>query len=296
MAHKSARRRRPYVVVATKGAGTAADPAARRAPRAAAKSRRPGRRTPRPWWAWGAVGGAGLAFLGIAFLLLHGAAPAEPTVTESSKSAPVAGPADAASLQAIKKISSRPLLDGGRPVVFFMGGQFCPFCAADRWSFVKATSRFGTWTGLRSLHSKEGTDGFASLPTYDLTQAAFQSDLLSIRVREVADVNGNPLQSLQPDEQQLVNQYDPGGAIPFTVVGGSMGEYKVDLAYSPGLIQGISFDSLRAAVDGDAKTPAAEAINGSADALTALICKLTGGGPDSVCSTGYIQGLVKQIQ
>jgi hypothetical protein len=295
MARKSARRRRPYVVT-TNGAGAADGSAARPAPRTAARSRRPGRRTPRPWWAWGAVGAAGLAFLGIAFLLLHGVAPAEPTLTERSRSAPVAGPADAAALRAIKKVSSSPFLDGGKPVVFFMGGQFCPFCAADRWSFVKATSRFGTWTGLRSLHSKGGTDGFASLPTYDLTQATFQSELLSIRVREVADVNGNPLQSLRPDEQQLVNQYDPGGGIPFTIVGGSMGEYKVDLAFSPGLIQGISFDSLRADVDGDGKTQAALAIDGSADALTALICKLTGGRPDSVCSTEYIQGLVKQIQ
>ena len=250
-------------------------------------------------WAWAGVAGATVAIVVVIGLILTRGAvsnPISPALTEASLSGPTSGGANAASLQSIKRVSSSPFLDGGKPVVFFMGGQFCPFCAADRWSFVKATSRFGTWTGLHSLHSRAGTDGFGGIPTYDLTRATYQSDVLSLQVREVADVNGNPLQSLTSGQQALVNQFDRGGGIPFTIAGGAAGEYKVDLAYSPGLLDGQDFDTLRAAVDGDANTPAAQAINASADALTALICKLTAGQPAAVCGTPYIQSLTAQIR
>ena len=256
-------------------------------------------RTKHGAWAWAGVAGAAVAIVVVIGLILTRGAvpnPTSPALTEASLSGPTSGGANVASLQSINRVSSTPFLDGGKPVVFFMGGQFCPFCAADRWSFVKATSRFGTWTGLHSLHSKAGTDGFGGIPTYDLTQATYQSDVLALQVREVADVEGNPLQSLTSAQQALVNQFDRGGAIPFTIAGGAAGEYKVELAYSPGLLDGQGFDSLRAAVDGDANTPASRAINASADALTALICKLTAGQPAAVCGTPYILSLTAQIR
>lgn len=187
------------------------------------------------------------------------------------------------------------MVEGGKPVLFFMGGQFCPFCAADRWAFVKATSRFGTWTNLQPLHSKGGTDGFASLPTYNLVGARFQSDLLSLHHKEVADVHGNQLEGLQGVENDLVNAYDPEGSIPLTVAGGKGGQYTVGPAFSPGLIQGQNFDQLHADVDADRPTAAVRAIDAEAEAMTALLCKLTGGQPASVCSSPAIQSLSAQV-
>lgn len=120
-------------------------------------------------------------------------------------------------LQSISRVSNTARLENGKPIVFFMGAQFCPFCAPDRWAFVKATSRFGTWTNLRSLHSRAGTDGFDSLPTYDLVDASYQSDLLSLHHKEIADAVGNSLQPLAGVEQDFVNQFDPQGGFPFTI-------------------------------------------------------------------------------
>ena len=160
---------------------------------------------------------------------------------------------------------------------------------------MKATSRFGTWTNLRPLHSQAGTDGFDSLPTYDLVGASYQSDLFSLHHKEIADVDGNPLQPLAGVEQDFVNQFDPQGGIPFTVASGPTGQYTAGLSYSPALIQGQSFDALRAAVDGDANTPAVRAIDDEADAMTALLCKTTGGKPGNVCSIPTIQALIRQL-
>ena len=33
------------------------------------------------------------------------------------------------------------------PEVLYMGAEYCPYCAAQRWSTIIALSRFGTWAG-----------------------------------------------------------------------------------------------------------------------------------------------------
>src|SRR5216110_434846 len=50
-----------------------------------------------------------------------------------------------------------PTLNGanGKPQVFFYSAEFCPFCAAERWSVTVAASRFGTFTQLPLTVSTE---------------------------------------------------------------------------------------------------------------------------------------------
>lgn len=255
------------------------------------RSSRP-RRSP---WAWAALVAVSLAVvISLAIWLTGAATGSRRTGFHGAGNASSAGASDKAA-QAIRRVSDRPLVEGAKPVVFFMGGQFCPFCAADRWAFVKATSRFGKWTNLRALHSQGGTDGFASLPTYNLVGANYQSDLLSLHHKEVADVHGNQLQQLQGVENDLVNAYDPQGSIPFTVAGGQGGQYTVGLAFSPGLIQGQGFDQLRADVDADRPTDAVRAIDAGADAMTALLCRLTAGQPATVCSSPAIRSIAARL-
>jgi hypothetical protein len=76
---------------------------------------------------------------------------------------------------------------------------------------------------------------WAGLPPYDLTQATYTSDYLSLRHTEVATVDGEPLEKLGSFEEGLVNGYDKLGAVPFLFASGPSGRYTVELAYSPGL-------------------------------------------------------------
>ena len=48
-----------------------------------------------------------------------------------------------------------PLTSGGKPEVLYMGAEYCPFCAAERWAMVVALSRFGTFSGLSTVHSAQ---------------------------------------------------------------------------------------------------------------------------------------------
>ena len=200
------------------------------------------------------------------------------------------------SLGQIRRESGEPLLDGGKPLVFFMGAEWCPFCAAERWALVEATSRFGGWSGLGELLSRSGQDYFPSLPTYDLTHATYTSDYISLRHKEVATVDGEPLQKLGSFEENLVDEGDTRGSVPFLFASGPGGRYTVELAYSPGLLTGRTFAALHKEVAAGAPTPAVDAIDGQADAITALICKLDGGRPASVCAKGSIPALEAELE
>jgi hypothetical protein len=75
--------------------------------------------------------------------------------------------------------SGQPLLtSGGKPEVVYMGGEYCPFCAAERWALTAALSRFGTFTGLGLIHSSP-TDVYASTPTLSFHGSRFTSKYVS---------------------------------------------------------------------------------------------------------------------
>jgi hypothetical protein len=250
-------------------------------------------------WAWAGLAMVALVIGGaVALFLARGGSDGNATAASGSVPAGSQRPADAASvaLGQVRAASGEPLLDGGKPLIFFMGAEWCPFCASERWALVEATSRFGKWSGLRELQSRSGQDFFPSLSTYDLSRATYTSDYLSVRHKEVATVAGEPLQKLGSFEERLVNEDDELGSVPFLVVAGSPGRYTVELAYSPNLLVGESFGSLRKAVAAEAPTPAVEAIGGEADAITALICKLDGQQPASVCAKGSIPSLEAELE
>src|SRR5712692_8559609 len=56
---------------------------------------------------------------------------------------------------AIQTISpAGTLLTGnGKPEVVYVGAEYCPFCAAERWALSVALSRFGSFSGLHLIHS-----------------------------------------------------------------------------------------------------------------------------------------------
>ncbi len=67
-------------------------------------------------------------------------------------------------------VSGPPLTSGGKPEVLYIGAEYCPFCAAERWAAIVALSRFGTFSGLRTVHSSS-IDVLANTPTSPVTPA-----------------------------------------------------------------------------------------------------------------------------
>ena len=67
-------------------------------------------------------------------------------------------------------ISGGALASGGKPEVLYIGGEFCPYCAIQRWALIVALSHFGTFSGLEFWESSAG-DINAMTPTFSFANA-----------------------------------------------------------------------------------------------------------------------------
>lgn len=193
----------------------------------------------------------------------------------------------------IKPVSGTVLTGpNGKPEVFFYGAEYCPFCAAERWPMIIALSRFGTFTGLQTTTSSS-TDVYPNTVTFTFKAATYTSQYLEFASVETTDRDQKPLQSPTASQQQLVNKYDTGGSIPFVdfankfAFNGAM--------YTPDVIGGMSWLAVADALQSGDSTQA-KAVIGSANLVTAAICKSTGDQPASVCSSTTIQSLEKKLQ
>jgi hypothetical protein len=187
----------------------------------------------------------------------------------------------------------RRLEEAGRPEVVFVGDEFCPYCAAERWAVVVALARFGTWSGLDAMES--GSDeAFPATPTFTFVSSRLTSRYVSAKLIEhygdqqnSAGTSYTVLERLPGTVKALMAQYDrstpgtPGGLVPFldianrAVLSGG--------AYSPAVLQQLTSTDIAGGLT-DAKDPATEAIVATANYLSAVICSVDGQQPVSVCT------------
>lgn len=192
----------------------------------------------------------------------------------------------------IKPVSGQ-LLTGttGKPEVLYIGAEYCPYCAAERWALIVAMSRFGTWSGLKTS-SSSSSDVYANTPTFTFRGSTFTSQYIDFRGLETSDRDQKPLDTPTAAEQQIMSQYNSAGSIPFVDFGN---RYVFNGAtYSPDLLGGQTWQQIADAIR-DGSTSQARAIVGSANLITAAICKTTSDQPAAVCKSATIQDLEKKI-
>jgi hypothetical protein len=181
---------------------------------------------------------------------------------------------------------------GGKPQVLFVGAEYCPYCAAERWAIVQALSRFGTFSGLKTIHSSR-TDTFPNTATFTFYGATYTSSTIAFTGREVETVSGAQLESPTQAETALWHKYTGNpGSFPFLDVAG---RYVVTgPSYDPAVLKGLTDQQIAAAL-ADPTSPVAKAIDGTANVLTAAICKTTNGQPAAVCSATGVTAAAKAL-
>jgi len=175
---------------------------------------------------------------------------------------------------------------GGKPQVLYLGAEYCPYCAAERWPLVLALSRFGTFTGLE-LTESSSSDVYPNTNTFTFQHATYTSAYLAFTPVELYDRNDNPLQTATAAQQQLLQTYGQGG-IPFIDLGGTA--VLRSSGYSPQLLAGMDWTQIAASLT-DESSPVARAIVGTAERITGQLCRLTGNRPGTVCQTTEISSL-----
>jgi hypothetical protein len=180
----------------------------------------------------------------------------------------------------------------GKPAILYVGAEYCPYCAAERWALTIALSRFGSFDGL-GLTTSSSTDIYPSTRTLSFHGSTFHSDLIAFDGVETATNELNAagtsyaaLDALTPRQQRLFQTYAASGSIPFLLIGNRYVQSGASL--EPDVLQGKSWEEIAAALQ-DPTSDIAKEVLASANVITAAICELTGGEPANVCTSPGVQ-------
>ncbi len=189
-------------------------------------------------------------------------------------------------------ISDPPLTAGGKPDMLYIGAEFCPICATQRWPMTVALSHFGTFTNLQQTHSAV-SDG--NIPTVSYYGSTFTSPYLTFTPVETTTNQPSgtyykPLQTPTPAQQQLWAQHSPNGqeSFPFIYIGG---KWLLQTSQFPDtLLEGKSFNQVLNSV-GNNSTSVGASIDASAAVLIQKICTITGERPAATCAASKVAPL-----
>ncbi|WP_300607558.1 DUF929 family protein [Trebonia sp.] len=194
-------------------------------------------------------------------------------------------------------VDGSPLTSDGKPEVLYIGAEYCPFCGAQRWAMIVALSRFGTFSGLKTIHSSS-SDYDPNTPTWTFYGSTYTSKYITFTpVEETTNERqGNSssdtvpyvtLQTPTTAQQNLQTEYDPGdgegSSIPFIDIGNEYVEVGNLAPYGPDELKGMNWDQVAAALTQPTST-VGKGADGAANYLIAGICALTKNQPSTACT------------
>ena len=217
-------------------------------------------------------------------------APREPAPTASVAkltnvplSTLTAAAAKVSNLVPFQAISDPPLTSGSKPELLYIGAEFCPICATERWAMVVALSHFGTFSKLSQTHSAVSDGDIPTLSFYDST---YTSPYLTFTPVETTtnQPSGNYYKTLETPtsaETAIWQSHEPQGqTFPFIDIGG---KYLLESAQYPAtVLEGHSFADIVNSIGSNNNTIGVY-VDASAAVLTKDICALTGQQPASTC-------------
>jgi hypothetical protein len=191
----------------------------------------------------------------------------------------------------------QPLLtDRGKPEVLFVGSEFCPFCAAERWPLIVALSRFGRFTRLYDAQSAPNSV-FPDTQSFSFDDATYDSRYLTfIGVELYSDqltAQGSfaKLTTLTAAQSGLIARYGATGdsratgTMPFVDVANLM--VTSTSGFSPAALdhqsQAAIADDLAQA--DSPPSPIGQAVVAASNQLTAGLCSATDQRPAAVCTS-----------
>jgi len=188
----------------------------------------------------------------------------------------------------------------GLPLVTYVGAEYCPFCAGERWGLIVALGRFGAFSNLKLSHSASD-DVYPNTPTFSFLGSSYSSQWIEFSGVELQSNvrSGSGYQTLQtpaPAQTTVLQTYDAppyvpassAGSIPFIDFGG---QYVVaGASFDVGVLNNLTQAQIAQTLS-DPSSPQAKAILGTANTLTAAVCSATGDAPADVCGLPTVKSL-----
>ena len=188
-------------------------------------------------------------------------------------------------LTTAQTVNGKALTADGKPELLYIGAEYCPHCAAQRWPLYVALSKFGTFSPQPGRIHSANQEG--NVPTLSFYGTKYSSPYLSFTPVEVytnkpAPNGGYTLLELPTKSQTQLWQNGNGGSFPYVNFGGKATLPSAQYSYGP--LQNLSFNTVANQV-GDNSTMIGANINASASQLIKTICStMTHNQPSAVCS------------
>jgi thiol-disulfide isomerase/thioredoxin len=204
---------------------------------------------------------------------------------------------------AVPSFTSTPLSAGsgatmtssGKPEMLYIGAEFCPYCAAMRWSMAIALSRFGDFTTpLQGIHSSS-TDTDPNTATLTFYKAGYDSKYLTFTPVENLTVDHALLQNPTKEQNALWAKYEPDPntrGYPF-IDFGNKAVLKGPI-YNPAVLAGKSWSQIAADLHNPSST-VAQNVLGAANYVTGAICKMTNNQPSDVCTSPAVTAVQSSL-
>ena len=196
--------------------------------------------------------------------------------------------------------SPTTLTSQGKPEVLYVGAEYCPYCALERWSLIGALSEFGSFHNLKIIRGSATDTAGTNIATFTFAHGVtYSSPYLTFVARElysnVPDKNSSngyaPFQTLTAQEATVFTQVGQSG-FPFVDFGGKIAQVGSE-STSPGPpgLEGYDWQQIASLLAKTGSTPA-KMILGGVNYDIAAICSITGNHPGSVCD----RALVRQLE
>lgn len=269
-----------------------------------------GKKTSNPWPLVGVVLLVVLVGVGIIAFIANQQRPttesATPEVWEritsidpQTRATVASGSADERVRTAMFNVQNKPpVLQGPteKPQVFYLGGEYCPFCGGQRWAMVVALSQFGTFSQLEPVITSE-----SAVPTYTFHKGTYTSQYIDFVPVELRDNANQPLEEMTPEQQQIVSTYD---APPYTPPQGAGGfpfiSFGNQIVVTGGIVDlklliGKSYQEIAEQLE-NPTSETARSVLGAANYMTAAICSITNNQPENVCAAEPVPQMQIMLQ
>jgi|HubBroStandDraft_2_1064218.scaffolds.fasta_scaffold187447_1 thiol-disulfide isomerase/thioredoxin len=225
-----------------------------------------------------------------------GLTPAE-SVTKQIQTVPVSTLNSVGAGSASKLIATTGqarLTSGGKPEIVYMGAEYCPYCAAERWAMVVALSRFGTFSNLQYIHS-DAEDVYPNTPTLSFYKSTYTSKYVDFEPVEMEGLTeGSALQTPTSAQSALMSKFDAApyvpkadaGSFPFLDIGNQY--LVIGAQYIPSDLSKLTWAQVATDMRNPSSTVAKD-IDGAANTITAGICKITPDAPAGICTSAGVK-------
>ena len=188
----------------------------------------------------------------------------------------------------------------GKPILLYVGAEYCPFCAAERWSMAVALSRFGTFSNLTLMQSSS-TDSYANTSTFSFHGASYTSQYLVFQSVETETRTGGALEKMTAEQQAIFSKYDAppyidsqyAGSIPFLSVGNQY--IEISAGFIPDQMQGLTWQEIADKLN-DPNSSISQSVVANANYITAALCQVTDNKPANVCTAAPIPQIISDMK